>query len=63
MVAREIVGQDFTIETVERMDVTAARAIGWDARFADDAVVVNEDWMVAFPQADRIIVNIFETKT
>ena len=62
VVRRKIIGQHFTVEAVEGMDVTAPRAVGRNALPADDSMIVNEHGALTFPEFQRIRRHLGETK-
>ena len=58
VVGREVVGQDLAIEPVERMDVGAVRAGRGSVFLGACPVVVDQDGPIAFPEAQRSVVDL-----
>ncbi|MBM3840948.1 MAG: prepilin-type N-terminal cleavage/methylation domain-containing protein [Verrucomicrobia bacterium] len=63
VVLGEIIRQHFAIQTVDRMEIIGMAARVWRVRAGHFAMIENQDRALAFPKAERLAVDRFESKT
>jgi hypothetical protein len=59
----KVVGQNLPVQTVKRMKIGGTALRVWRLHAADDAVIVHENWLVAFPEAKRFVVDSLESES